>query len=229
MGDYRLLLEASAKAYLAVWGDLLQASERERILSLEDPEQVLMLEIMAKRVELTVEEQFVGEPHDRVIVGTGFGDGDCGTPFEEDGTYVVVATKGRGGVYYTGYCSLTAPADREPQALAALRAWKKGEEFPRTVFGRVMDWTTRDEDWKQFSPLAGQAVRLVGPSQAFDITTDSNGYFEWSDLPAGRYELEVARPGWTMTSRGNVDMTSNRCVSMFVTLEQESEPDRGLP
>jgi hypothetical protein len=219
-GNHRLLLEATAKVYLDVWADLLPAAEFESIRSISDPEQVLNLEVVAKRVELEVEERFVGEPPERVTVATGMGGGDCGIPFELGKRYIVVATKGSAGVYYTGVCSQSAPVEEAPPTLAALRAWKRGEEFPRTVYGTVWDETMRvDEDTHPPGPLEGQMIRLMGESRSFETLTDEQGYFEWSNLPSGRYEIQTDRSGWTMTSRGQVDLVAKRCVSVFVTME----------
>jgi hypothetical protein len=218
-GNHRLLLEATAKAYLDVWADLLDEAEVEAIRSISNPDQVLILSMKAKRVELAIEERFVGNPPNRVTVATGMDGGDCGIPFEVGRRYLVIASRGRGGVYYTGACWQTAPVEAEPHALAALRAWKHGEEFPRTVYGWLSGWTRlKGED--SIGPLDGQSIRLVGAGQSFETVTDSKGNFEWSNLPAGKYVIQVERSGWTMAPGREIDLQSNRCVYSFVTMDE---------
>ena len=60
-----------------------------------------------------------------------------------------------------------------------------------TVRGQIVDTTEMQ------NPIEGVEVRIVGTSgEEYITTTDANGDYEKSDIPAGRYLISIYREGY---------------------------------
>jgi hypothetical protein len=69
-------------------------------------------------VDFAIMRSFRGGNQDRVSVLTGLGTGDCGYHFQTGQTYLVYASKGQGGVWFTSICSGTNVIEDAGAALA---------------------------------------------------------------------------------------------------------------
>jgi hypothetical protein len=225
-------LKLQLKMFLDIWGNDITAAARERLENTTSMADIALAGMAARRVEISVEEQFVGEAPEVIAVGTGYGGGDCGVDFKAGERYLVITSKGETGIYQTGICSQTGHVRYHGHTLAALRAWKKGEKFPRTVFGQLVDSTTREDRHQPHRPLANVRLTLKGPSHSIEATTNAEGAFELTDVPADKYDVLVDLPGWTHSTVSDgvkpLDMTANRCASLSVWMEQEQGTIRGL-
>ena len=60
-----------------------------------------------------------------------------------------------------------------------------------TVRGQIVDTTERQ------NPIEGVAVKIVGTSgEEYTATTDANGDYERSGIPAGRYLISIYKEGY---------------------------------
>ncbi len=69
------------------------------------------------------------------------------------------------------------------------------------------------------APVAGAQVVLTGAG-AQKTTTDANGLFGFTNLPAGLYQLQVTKGGYLPASAQNVAITTGSTLTEKVTLEQ---------
>ncbi len=85
--------------------------------------------------------------------------------------------------------------------------------------GRVVRGTIRDSASAQ--PLSGAVVELVGASVRNSVRSDQQGAFQFSRLPAGRYQLTVREIGFSETSR-EVDL-SERDATISISMTPTSQ------
>lgn len=79
-------------------------------------------------VDFAVTRVFRGEHQDHISVLTGLGLGDCGYNFQTGQTYLVYASTGAGGVWFTSICSGTNVIEDAGTALRFLKGEKPAAE-----------------------------------------------------------------------------------------------------
>lgn len=153
-----------------------------------------------RRVQLAVIEAFRGFQLSQVTLVTGYGQGDCGYPFQMGESYVVYAHRSPQGELSTYLCSRTHPVRNATEDLSYLRSLASiPTGTPARIAGRVLLW--------QLGPNTGDSVSNVnvtarGEGGTFSARTDSRGEFELTGLPAGNYEIVAQAPaGYESVSR----------------------------
>ena len=102
-----------------------------------------------------------------------------------------------GGVVSGGVGPLPAPAPGGQNGLPP-----RDPRMPATGTGRVSGMVTAAESGR---PLRRATVRLAGGVPGFGMrtgSTDADGRYEFTDLPAGRYNVTASRTGYVQTSYG---------------------------
>src|SRR5271154_5650631 len=76
------------------------------------------------------------------------------------------------------------------------------------------------------STLVGSTVLLTTPAgSSMDTTTGKDGYYEFKNLPAGKYGLKVVAKGFALYSKDDVSVTEGKItpvnISMVLEMQQE--------
>ena len=190
-----------------LWRDLLRKPSR----------------IDQRKARFQVTESFVGpeEPEIEVSTNPGWGGGDCGIRFRAGESYFVVASRNmQTGVWGTSICSRTTLLSYATQDIVALRAWKRGEQLPRRIFGTV----DRDSGPRNLVLRSDAATQKISPNQ--------DGHFLIENLASAGYYLELESPGRPLyihqsgvgrlsgsTDRRPIDLTTARCAELYVALQ----------
>lgn len=174
-------------------------ASRGNVLSVSDLPQTGPL-LTSRVARFRVEESFGGlTPETReveVLTGSS-GRGGCGIPFLPGEQYLVHATVMESdGRLYTGLCNRTRHVDGAVAGLRVLRQRLARQPIP-SLAGQIAQ---RSRDFKdRFSthpsqPLGGILIRLQMRGKAFETRSDSDGFYAFYDLPAGRYAFEPDLP-----------------------------------
>ena len=146
-------------------------------------------------VRIEVERPFRNVPSAMVEVETGSGGGDCGYRFQVGRRYVVYATKLETAGLATSICTRTKPveqADEDLRYLATVPADAAGV----LVYGRVKQWERDpgDDNAVDYGPVEGLTVTARANSFSRETTTDENGRYAFSGVPAGKLEVTLRPP-----------------------------------
>jgi hypothetical protein len=189
--------------------------------------QLLSRPLMQERkARLRVTEGFVGESVKEFEVSTGPArGGDCGVPFKSGESYFVVAFRSAGtGLWGTSICSRTRLLKYATEDVAALRAWKRGEQRSRRIFG-VVD---RDSGPSNLLLRSDAATQKISP--------DRDGHFLVENLESTQYYLDVDLPERRLyvqqsgngrlgsTDRRPIDLTMARCAELYVAISPLKRP-----
>jgi hypothetical protein len=82
----------------------------------------------------------------------------------------------------------------------------------------TIEGTVKDE---QGAPIPGAQVKVRSQALATErtMTTNSEGFYRLTALPAGDYSILVSQPGFTSRQFEKLELTLNRTVTIDVTLE----------
>jgi len=152
-------------------------------------------------MRIAVDEAFRGSLGTEVIIETGSGGGDCGTPLEPGDKYLIFAYRNDKGELWTGLCSgnqrLTGNPDAE-KILQLFRTLTKTDAG--TIFGFVwqskVGW--RDDDVGDNSPpqpMKKLLIHAVSDGYTTFTQTTEKGTFEFQGLPPGKYKINPELPG----------------------------------
>jgi predicted porin len=77
------------------------------------------------------------------------------------------------------------------------------------------------------APLADVTVTIKssGKTETRTIATDGVGHYEALGLPAGRYEIRAAKPGFAEQARTGVSLTAGQAATLDITLPTKKGPD----
>jgi hypothetical protein len=143
-----------------------------------------------RRVQLAVVEGFRGFQLSQVTLVTGYGQADCGYPFQIGESYVVYAHRSPQGQLSTNICSRTRLVRNAPEDLTYLRSLASIPPGSLArVAGRVQLWQLGPNPG---GPVPNVTVTARGEGRTLSARADSRGEFELPGLPLGKYEI-VAR------------------------------------
>lgn len=176
-----------------------------------------------RKARIRVNETFGGlTPGTREVdVMTGYGNGDCGVPFEAGDVYLVDANAGEDGVLSAWICSNTTKVEKADVLLRLLRQRRDGRQLP-SLIGQIVqtapDFKSRygQEDPQ---PLAGAPIRLRHSQKNYETRSDSSGVYAFYDLPSGKYQMDADLPSgmtrsWNSDHDGaplSLELNSGRC------------------
>lgn len=144
-----------------------------------------------KRVRFQVREAWRGGVQGVVEIRTGAGGGDCGYQFERGETYIVYA-RAHDGMLSTSICARTRKLAQAAEDLEYLKTALRPSATGR-IYGTAryqQDGTSRGPD--RF--VAGYTVTLTGGDRSWSRTTNADGGFEFTGIPAGTYTIELDTP-----------------------------------
>ena len=163
-----------------------------------------------RNVEFTTNRVFRGAVGKNITVLTGFGGGDCGYDFRTGRSYLVYASSGRQGDWFTSICSGTAALEDAGAAMRFLAGEKPTSEdllspsefekhyskdiLPKRT-GTVCGWVLKPDG----TPLKGADVELWEPREdefpslsfADENTSTADGHFCIKNAEPGGYLLTV--------------------------------------
>ena len=150
-------------------------------------------------MRFAVDEAFRGSVGTEVMIETGSGGGDCGTPLKPGDKYLIFAYKTEKGELWTGMCSGNQRLTNNPDAEKILELFRTlTKKDTGTIFGAV--WQTKvgwkDDDIGDDSPQPTKKLLLHADSDgysAFTHTTEK-GTFEFEELPPGKFRIGLELP-----------------------------------
>jgi len=167
-----------------------------------------------RQVEFAITRVFRGNKHDQVSVLTGFGGGDCGYNFQTGQTYLVYASTGPAGAWFTSICSGTNAIEDAGTALRFLAGEKpvdedlmSPQEYTKHYTEKILPKRTGSVCGQVLkpdgTPLAGAGVELwelrnddLSPRSAEDPNTSTDD---------GRFCIEYIEPGHYLLTAENSD------------------------
>lgn len=165
-----------------------------------------------RSVRMLVLEIFSGVPAGtpQMTVLTGFGDSDCGVPFQRGVSYVVYAFRNTDGQLVASLCSRT----RELSAAAEdLEYFRRNANGPETSRIRVITGVPGSRG------RAKESIRLEHEDAQYTSETGLDGVAEFTAVPAGDYVVRAEADGKTpddprisVYAKGCVDVTLLRSL-----------------
>ncbi|HET6930841.1 MAG TPA: carboxypeptidase-like regulatory domain-containing protein [Candidatus Acidoferrum sp.] len=165
-----------------------------------------------------------------VQIETGNGGADCGTPLEPGEKFLIFAYKEKDGRLWTGMCDGNRKLSGSQEDEEIVRQYKtlisKGTT---TIFGHVFH--TRPS-WKgddirndfQPRPNGGLILRVEGKGFTTSTKTASDGSYEFSDLPIGRFRVIPELPksldfSHEYEENYQADLSSGQCSNISFLLQ----------
>jgi hypothetical protein len=152
----------------------------------------------AYKLRFRVNERLRGISSSEITLTTGSGGGDCGTPYEVGTRLLVFAYREKDGSLGTGLCMGNRILDgvHDEDILAPYRA-SASQKGKASVFGRVMRGGLKVDDYGSIEqegakPWPNLHVLLASADVALDVVTNSDGFFNFENIPNGTYHLKPA-------------------------------------
>jgi len=146
-------------------------------------------------MRFVVETPLLGNLGPEVVIETGNGGGDCGTPLPPGSKFLIFAYKEKDGKLWTGMCMGNQKLSGSPDDEQTMRQYqeliKKGSA---SIFGHIFharpSWQGADiRDDTPPRPYQGMVLRAESHSFTASTKTKSDGSYEFSELPVGKYKV----------------------------------------
>jgi len=145
-------------------------------------------------MRFAVDESLKGDLGTEVIIETGSGGGDCGTPLAPGGKFLIFAYKSEDGKLWTGLCSgnrAIGTGSSDNQLVEQYRSLVRrgtGSIFGHLSFAEPI-WNQNDLEEGNDKPFG--AVRVVARSPRFTVAVqaDKDGLYQFDSLPPGKYTV----------------------------------------
>jgi hypothetical protein len=172
-------------------------------------------------MRFSVEEPISGDLGAEVVVKTGQGGGDCGTPLRPGGRFLIFASRNSHGELETGLCSGNRELKGDGDSLQLLENLRA---LVKTGKGSIAG-TVRLEDFRfqQTRPQQSVTVHLTSDSFSATAQTGEDGSFKLDDLPKGKYQVTLETPGGWEPDHGydpfnQADLMSGACAHVRFVL-----------
>ncbi len=147
-----------------------------------------------------VEETLRGNSQPEMIINTGTGGGDCGTPMPVGQRALIFAYKTDKGELWTGLCSGSRVLDGSAESRKVVELFRSlvkpgtGSVFGHLVLSKpVWNDDEMDDDTRPL-PVADITIHAKSAEADRITRTDSNGSYEFHDLPNGTYTIRPELP-----------------------------------
>ncbi len=181
-------------------------------------------------MRFVVETPLLGNLGPDVVIETGNGGGDCGTPLPPGSKFLIFAYKEKDGKLWTGMCMGNQKLSGSPDDEQTMRQYqeliKKGSA---SIFGHIFharpSWQGADiRDDTPPRPYQGMVLRAESHSFTTSTKTKSDGSYEFSELPVGNYKVVPEIPKGLDFSHEyednyEADLTSGQCANINFLLE----------
>jgi hypothetical protein len=176
------------------------------------PAQIMMLKdrpCSGYSIRFKVEISLAGQTAPEIMIDTGRGGGDCGTPHPVGQRAVIFASKSRAGTLWTGFCSGNRILSDSPESDNLVRKYVDLAKMV-TIFGRVDQakpvWHG-DHVEDNSGPEAVHGPLLRAESEKFSASTKTaaDGTYEFDELPNGKYAIVPELPTSIDLDRGNFE------------------------
>jgi hypothetical protein len=173
-------------------------------------------------VRLSVVEGFKGVTEKAVWMRQGTGGGNCSFVFEKGETYLLYATyDAEDRRYHTHICTRSRPVAYAADDLDYLRGVPASDNSTR-LSGTLVRFDYSDGRGQPPELLSG--IKVVAEDvqgRRSEATSDANGFYKMTGLPAGRYKVRPELPSHLSLARGNqgeVELPAGGCaVADFLT------------
>jgi Tissue inhibitor of metalloproteinase len=137
-----------------------------------------------------VSQNFLGtEEEKNVTIHTGFGGGDCGFPFQKGEKYLVYAYESEGNLH-TNICTRTRRVSTVEEDFEDLKylLLTSGAKIYGTVnlYAKLYPY---EEISQPMAKLKLRVEQTDGEKKNFEVTTDDQGKYQLTGLPAGKYKV----------------------------------------
>ena len=170
---------------------------------------------------LKVDEVFRGEVGKEVVFETA----DCYFPFKEGETYLVYAGKEQDGKFVLQRSvSRTRLISEAAEDLAYLRGLPAAPNGGR-IFGNVFDHrqaaTLRvlAEPYVSDKPMVGIRISARSGDRSFATVTDGTGFYEFTNLPEGKYTVRADLPAYLSGSQQIASVFNKGCAPLRLSIQ----------
>jgi len=146
-------------------------------------------------MRFSVEESLRGNVGPEVVVETGQGGGDCGTPLRPGDRFLIFAFQGPDGELETGLCSGNKALNgnmQDFQFLENLRALVKTGKS--SISGFVLREGIRSPEQQEPSPVPGMIIHAMSDGFSATTRTGNDGAYQFDELPKGNYTVSPEVP-----------------------------------
>jgi hypothetical protein len=172
-------------------------------------------------MRFSVEEVLSGSLGAEVVVKTGRGGGDCGTPLSPGARFLVFAYRNFKGELETGLCSGNRELNGAGESLQLLKDLR---DLVKTGKGSISG-SVRQQGIGFEETRPKQSMTVHAKSEGFSATarTGEDGSFMFDDLPTGKYQVTLETPGgWDLDHRYDPldqgDVASGACAQVRFVL-----------
>lgn len=179
-----------------------------------------------RTVRFAVKESFRGTDEKVIELETGAGGGDCGYAFETGQSYLVYAYRdSETGKMSSNICTRTQLLSKATEDLEYFRGLKDAKAGG-TVYGQVIKHLVRkqDDEYKPNPPLENITLTFLGNGNTYEATTDADGKYRISGLPAGEYKMNIAVPEemWGFEKEQTIKVPDKGCAVTFNALSTKT-------
>ena len=172
-------------------------------------------------MRFSVEESISGNLGAEVVVKTGLGGGDCGTPLPPGARFLIFAYRNSHGELETGLCSGNRELNFDWESLQLIENLRA---LAKTGRGSISGFVRQEGiDFEEQRPALSMTLHAKSDSFSATATTGRDGSFAFNDLPQGKYQVTLETPGgWDLdhdwSYRNQADVAGGACVRVMFVL-----------